>query len=241
MASPHSFSHEWLTLADLAKWLQRDSRELEKLAQRGKIPAHRENDSWKFHSQEIHEWLEMGLPELTSQELMHLESIQRSTEVDPQYPITSLLTTETMEIPLEARTRRSVMERLVCLAERTYQIWEPDKFLTAVMEREELLSTACAGGFAFPHPRNPIPDAMGDSVIAYGRTFNGIPFGGPRRELTDLFFLVICKDPRTHLHVLARLANLFKVEDFADQLREAEDPESTWNCIREAESQLPIS
>ena len=52
-----------------------------------------------------------------------------------------------------------------------------------------------------------MPNALGESVIAYGRTTTGIPFGGERGALTDIFFLVLCRDDRTHLQVLARLSD----------------------------------
>ena len=63
------------------------------------------------------------------------------------------------------------------------------------------MSTGFENGVAIPHPRNPMPDVLGQSVVAFGRTLSGIPFGVPKRQLSDLFFLVLCRDPRTHLRV----------------------------------------
>ena len=42
---------------------------------------------------------------------------------------------------------------------------------------------------------------------------------GSRGTMADLFFLVLSKDDRTHLRVLARLARLFLIEDFIPRLR----------------------
>ena len=60
--------------------------------------------------------------------------------------------------------------------------------LKAVLEREEIFSTGFENGVAIPHPRNPLPDVLGQSIIAFGRTLSGIPFGAPRRQLSDFFF-----------------------------------------------------
>src|SRR5579862_7334875 len=69
-------------------------------------------------------------------------------------------------------------------------------------------------GMAIPHPRRPLPSALGASVIAYARLHSGIPFGAPMGGLTDIFFLVCCRDDRTHLRVLARLTRLLMQPNF---------------------------
>src|SRR2546428_424989 len=80
--------------------------------------------------------------------------------------------------------------------------------------------------------------ALGDSVLAYGRTSTGIPFGATHGHLTDIFFLVCCRDERTHLRVLARLARLLLRPGFVDGLRDAETPGETWQMVAEAEREL---
>jgi PTS system nitrogen regulatory IIA component len=74
--------------------------------------------------------------------------------------------------------------------------------------------------------------------MAYGRTASGIPFGAPRGSLTDIFFLVCCRDDRTHLQVLARLSRLLLRPEFTDELRRAETPQETWQLITVAEQEL---
>jgi PTS system nitrogen regulatory IIA component len=106
------------------------------------------------------------------------------------------------------------------------------------MAREEVLSTGFENGVAMPHPRTPLPDAIGQSIIAYGRTLSGIPFGAPKRALTDLFFLVLCRDSRTHLLVLARLARILQIPGFIESLREAEDSRTSYDLICAADQQL---
>jgi PTS system nitrogen regulatory IIA component len=123
------------------------------------------------------------------------------------------------------------------VANRTYLIYQEDEVLAAVRAREQLYTTALPGGVAIPHPRRPMPDAIAESLIAFGRTTNGIPFG-PRGQLTDVFFLVLCRDDRTHLQVLARLSRMLQREEFLDRLRAADTAAIAYNVIQQTEVEV---
>jgi PTS system nitrogen regulatory IIA component len=230
--------HEWMSLDDLARFLGRDRRELEKLVQRGRIPGRKIQSEWQFHSTEVTHWLEQELRHYSGDELHGLERAQQASEADVHCPVRSLLHPETVQVPLAARTKRSVLESLIEVAGRTWQVWSPAEILQAVQQREEVLSTGLESGVAIPHPRNPMPDAYGQSLIAFGRTFSGIPFGAPKRQLTDLFFLVLCRDARTHLHILSRLGRILQLPGFIDDLRAAETSQQAYDVICKADEQL---
>jgi PTS system nitrogen regulatory IIA component len=83
-----------------------------------------------------------------------------------------------------------------------------------------------------------LPAALGDSILAFGRTSRGIPFGAPDGGLTDLFFLICCRDDRTHLRVLARLTRLLQWPGFLDRLREADSPGEVREIIGATEEEL---
>ncbi|HTI51398.1 MAG TPA: PTS sugar transporter subunit IIA [Planctomycetaceae bacterium] len=230
--------HEFLSLDELALQLGRDRRELDKLVQRGRIPGRRVDGEWRFHTAEIRHWLEQEMRGYSSDELAAVEESQRSVEFSADAPLSGLLDPATVQVPLEARTRRSVLESLIEVAGRTYQVWEPALLLEAILEREAVLSTGFENGVAIPHPRNPLPQALGASLVAYGRTFSGIPFGAPKRTLTDIYFLVLCRDSKTHLSVLARLGRLLQVPGFLDELRNSDDSASSYRVICAADERL---
>jgi len=230
--------HESLTLDELAVQLGRDKRELEKLVSRGRIPGRRIDGEWRFHAAEIRMWLEQEMREYNTAELAAVEESHRSGASEGLSPLAGLLLPETVQVPLAARTRHSALELMLEVAGRTWQIWEPALLLSAILEREETMSTGFETGVAIPHPRNPLPYALGASIVAYGRTFSGIPFGAPKRSLTDIFFLVLCRDPRTHLAVLARLGRLLQVPGFLDNLRAAPDSATSYETIRRADALL---
>ena len=231
-------SHDWMNLDELAQHLGRDRREIEKLVNRGRIPGRKIAGEWQFHHSEIAQWLEQEMRGYSDSELANVEQSQQMSGSLAESPLRNLLHLETMAVPLEARTKRSVLEALIEIAGRTWQIWEPAAILNAVQEREELLTTAFDNGVAIPHPRNPMPDALGEPIIAYGRTLSGIPFGGAGRTLTDIFFLVLCKDSATHLRVLARLGRLIQMPEFLTNLRAAEDAAASYDLITQMDASL---
>jgi len=195
--------NDTMDLNQLATYLRRDLREVSKMASRGYLPGHKVSGEWRFVRVEINHWLETQLPGYTEKELAALE---HGGEQD--LLVSTLLAPASVAVPLAAGTKASVLKELVTLAEQSWNVYDPEGILTAIRQREEMVSTALETGVAIPHPRRPLPSALGDSVMAYGRTASGIPFGAPHGILTDVFFLVCCRDDRTHLRVLARLSRL---------------------------------
>jgi PTS system nitrogen regulatory IIA component len=230
---------EIMDLAQLASYLQRDARELSKLANRGHLPGQKVGGEWRFATAEIHYWLETQIPAYTEAELSALETGASRGKGHTQPLVASLLTEATMAVPLAAGTKASVLKGLITTAEGSWQVYDPDAMLGAIRAREEMGSTALDNGVALPHPRRPLPDTVqGEALVAYGRTSRGIPFGAPGGGLSDIFFLVCCRDQTTHLRVLARLARLMLRPDFVDSLRGAESASETYQIIDAAERDL---
>lgn len=238
------FLMETMDLEQLASYLRRDVREVGKLANRGHLPGRKVGGEWRFARAEINHWLEQRLPELSEDQLAALERSgvtglydTHSLEV-PEPLLGNLLAEVTIAVPLPATTRASVFRELINLAEQSWQVYDSDVLLNAIREREEMSSTALPGGVAIPHPHRPLPQALGEPIVAFGRTHAGIPFGAPQGELTDLFFLVLARDERTHLRVLARLTRLFLRPGFLEGMRATDSAPETLEWILQAEQQL---
>jgi nitrogen PTS system EIIA component len=224
-------------LEELATYLHRDVREVSKLASRGKLPGQKVGGEWRFLRVEINQWLEGQLSGYTDQQLTAVEAgPDRNPEYEPL--LSEYLSEATVAVPLGASTKVSALRELVALAERSWQVYDPAALLEAIRHREEMGSTALPSGVAIPHPHRPLPAVLGEPVIAYGRTVSAIPFGAEHGGLTDIFFLVACRDDRTHLRVLARLSRLLLRPGFLDELRAAETPGETFELIAKEEREL---
>jgi len=225
-------------LEELAAYLQRDLREVTKLASKGDLPGRKVGGQWRFARAEVNHWLETQLPEYNERQLTALESSGSCPAPLGEAVLTPLLSEATMAIPLRVSTKASALKELVQLAEQSWEVFDAEAILDAVRQREELVSTALPCGVAIPHPHRPMPSALGDSVIAYGRCFSGIPFGADMGGLTDIFFLVLSHDDQAHLRILARLSRLLLRPGFVDELRAAEAPRETLQLIEAAERSL---
>jgi len=226
-----------MDLEELANYLQRDKREVSKMANRGYLPGRKVGGEWRFARAEINYWIETQLPAYTAKQLEALEA-QEVPKEEQEPLLAGFLGQTQMAVPLLASTRASVLRELVNLAEQSWNVYDPQAILEAIQQREEMGTTALENGVAIPHPRRPLPQALGETVVAYGRTATGIPFGAPQGGLTDIFFLVCCRDEKTHLRILARLSRLLLSADFVNDLRSAESPLKTWKVIEKAETEL---
>lgn len=232
--------NEMMDLEQLADYLQRDRREVSKMASRGHLPGRKVAGEWRFARAEINHWIETQLPAYTEEQLQALE--RRDVHAEGQEPfVAGLMARASMAVPLAATTRASVLKELVNLAEHSWLVYDPEAIHEALRQREEMGTTALECGVALPHPRRPLPSSLGDSLVAYGRTASGIPFGAERGVLTDIFFLVCCRDEVTHLRVLARLSRLLLRPGFVDDMRASETAEDTWNLIETAEKDLILA
>lgn len=227
-----------MKIEEVMTQLGRERREVERMASRGHIPGRRVAGEWRFNRLEITQWLETELRDLDEQGLARVELAQQSIDLDPRSPISQLISPQTVQVPLDAGTRPSTLLKLVEVAGRTWQILEPTAVLEAVKQREAVMSTGFDNGVAIPHPRNPLPDALSDSVVAFGRTLSGIPFGAPKRALTDMFFLVLARDSPTHLQILARIGRLLQLPDFVTSLRTTETSDAAYSLICEADASI---
>jgi len=221
-----------MTIPELAKHIGMDAREVKKLADRGVLPGRLIGGEWRFNRAQMLDWLQR---EMHSLDERHINNLDRAmSEDEDEAVINGLLATEAIDMNLPARSRPSVLRELIKLAERTGMVYDPDALTAALIEREELASTALPGGIAFPHPRRPLPYATAEPLICMARVQAGLPFGAPDGRLTDLFVLVCSHDERQHLLALARLALIFN-SSLPDDLRDSDDAEEALEAILHTE------
>jgi PTS system nitrogen regulatory IIA component len=223
----------------LAAYLHMSPAAVAKLAERGKLPARRVAGEWRFSAAEIHHWLEDRIGLSDDEALVQMEgALERAAELDvEEVSISELLQREAIEVPLDARTRWSVISRMTELAARTHRLWDAAKMAEAVRAREEMHSTALDNGVALLHPRRPMPAILAEAVLALGLAQGGIPFG-TGGQLTDIFFLICSTSDHEHLRILARLSRVIHDQDFLAALRSAGDAATVYRLIEEREATI---
>src|SRR5262252_3218365 len=99
---------DMMDVEQLAAYLQRDVREVGKLASRGHLPGHKVAGQWRFARAEINHWIETQLPVYNEQQLAGLETAGGDSEP----LLAGLLCEACMAVPLPATTRVSVLREL---------------------------------------------------------------------------------------------------------------------------------
>jgi PTS system nitrogen regulatory IIA component len=225
----------------LAVYLHLTPAQVSRLADRGRLPGRKIAGKWRFSQAEIHHWLEDEIGISDEEALVQVEGVleraDRPSGVEC-VSIARLLPVEAIAIPLDARTRGSVIRAMVRLAAQTRLLWDAEKMVEAVRARENLHPTALDNGVALLHPRRPMSSILAEPLLALGRTHQGIPFGGRGGDLTDIFFLICSVDDRGHLRLLARLSRLIADASFLAALRALDDPQAVHDFIAESEAGL---
>ena len=141
---------EVLDLKDLCGYLKLSEKEvMRKMASAG-LPGQKVGGAWRFHKVEVDDWLQRSMQAESSDRLTQLEhGISREREHPAaRLLVTPLLKRSALSIGLAARTRASVLQEIVRLAESTGLVYDPEALLQALREREDLCSTALEGGVA---------------------------------------------------------------------------------------------
>lgn len=217
--------HEQMTQQQVAAYLHLDAREVVKLASRGKLPARKRRGKFVFTKADVDHWVEQQIHTLAPDRLAGIaRGVSAHHGLDSREAlVAAMIPPGGVAVPLAARTRDAAVRALVDLACAAGLVLDRQRVIDEVRDREKLCSTAVAPGVALPHPRHPMPHDIEASFIVVGRTAGGIPFGAPDGSLTQLFFLICCKDDRTHLHVLARLAQMLQEPTAVEEMISAAD------------------
>jgi len=229
--------HEIMNERQVAAYLQMDVREVIKLASRGQISCRKVGQGFQFRKGQIDHWMEARMHTLDKDRLAGLErGVTAHHGMDhAELEVCPLIPPGGLAAPLQARTREGVLRDLVELADAAGLVYVRDELLAEVRQREELCSTALVPRVALPHPRHPLPYDIAASFIVVGLAPGGIPFGAEDGSLTRLFFLICCKDDRTHLHVLARLMRMLHDVGSVERLLAAGSAEELRQMLVELE------
>ena len=233
-------SKEDFTVESLAAYLHLTPAQVQKAAERERLPGRKVSGQWRFSPADIHHWLEDRLGLQDDEKLAHVEQVldHSAPSDETAISVADLLSVQAIALPLAARTRRSVIDSMAELAAETGFLWDTDAMAEAVLAREDMQPTALDNGAALLHPRRPMANILAEPLLALGVSPQGIPFGGARGKLTDVFFLICSINERDHLRTLARISRMISDDSFMEQLRNAGAPENVLDLLAKREAEL---
>ena len=112
---------------------------------------------------------------------------------------------------------------------------QADQLLTAVLEREALMSTGIGGGIALPHPRNPLAVADGERFVALAFLETAVNWNSLDGEKVDTLLLIVSSSAKQHLQTLSEITFFCRQTDFRRLLKDRAPLEELLSFIEEAE------
>ena len=100
--------------------------------------------------------------------------------------LADLLDEKQIALELQSQTRDEAIHEIVGLMQASGSIHDAEKFLAAVIERENSSSTVVEHRVAFPHART---DLVKQIVLGIGRSNEGVPFD-ESKEVVHLIFVI---------------------------------------------------
>jgi PTS system nitrogen regulatory IIA component len=107
--------------------------------------------------------------------------------------------------------------------------------LSAVLEREALMTTAVGNGIALPHPRNPIITESAEQFVSVSFTEQELDWAALDGKPVHTVILIISASPKMHLHTLSRINFFCQQESFRMQLRNRASAAEILKTIEETE------
>jgi PTS system nitrogen regulatory IIA component len=111
-----------------------------------------------------------------------------------------------------------------------------DDLLKAVLEREELMSTAIGNGIALPHPRNPVIENEEDQFAVLGFLESEVDWNALDGQKVGTVILIASASPRLHLASLRRITFFCRDEGFCALLKARASKEEILSFIEKTEA-----
>lgn len=150
--------------------------------------------------------------------------------------LSDLLRPDQIHLKLAAADKPGVLRELVALVpEIRSEKSQQESFLTALLEREKMHTTAIGDGIALPHARNPLAGVLKRPLLLFGRHISGVPFGALDNKPVRLLFLLASPNLTDHLTMLARLSRVLRDQRLRDSLLVTPNLTEVSTLISEAE------
>ncbi len=148
--------------------------------------------------------------------------------------ISDLLSADRIKLGFNAKNRTEVVEKLIDLQMKSGGIIDREIYKKAILEREEISTTAVGYGIAIPHAKSA---AVKDACVSAVTVPNGVQYGNGESGNVKLIFMIAAPSGSdVHLDVLSRLMTVLMDEDLRRKLVAAKTPSVFLGAIDAMES-----
>ncbi len=223
-----------LTAKQIAEYFQLSQRSIYRLLERGELPGTKIGGQWRFRKAAIDEWIDLHMGRFAPGELRQLSRGARDEDVR----LGSLVEEANALIPVPPGDRATVVRQFVDRI-RFPEPVDPVLLVERILQRESLCSTALSDGVALLHTPRTTPRVLKlHDLVALGRIERPIAFGALDGSLTDTLVLLLARDERHHLALLAKTARMFREAEVLNGLRTLPTARAIVDLIRRTEEAL---
>jgi PTS system nitrogen regulatory IIA component len=143
-----------------------------------------------------------------------------------------VLTKETINLHLKGTNKQEIIDELLDVLVSANKIQDRKAAYTAIMEREQKMSTGMKHGIAIPHGKSA---AINDLVACIGISDNPIDFDSLDQEPCRIFIMTLSPMEKTgpHLQFLAEISLLFKSSEKRTEILKASNSDEILKILAE--------
>jgi len=144
----------------------------------------------------------------------------------------TVLNKDTVCLHLKGTTKEAIINELLDILVAARKIDDRAAALTAILEREQKMSTGMKHGIAIPHGKSP---TINDLVACIGVSDEAVDFGALDHEPCRIFIMTLSPVEKTgpHLQFLAEISLLFKSAEKRQELLNASTIDEVMKILSE--------
>ena len=142
----------------------------------------------------------------------------------------TVISADSVSLNLKGTTKKEIISELLDILVRTGKIKDREAALTALLEREEKMSTGMKHGIAIPHGKSTATESL---VACIGISENPIDFDTLDKLPCRIFIMTLSPVEKTgpHLQFLAEVSLLFKSSEKREEILNAKSPEEVLEVL----------
>jgi mannitol/fructose-specific phosphotransferase system IIA component (Ntr-type) len=113
--------------------------------------------------------------------------------------LSDYLSPEYIEIGVHARSKGELLDRMIDLAARNPNVNNKEEVRSAILDREEIMSTGIGHGCAVPHGKS---DGVDNIVLAFGVTAEPVEYMALDNNPVRLVLLMVRRESDTKLRLI---------------------------------------
>jgi len=144
----------------------------------------------------------------------------------------TVLTAETINLHLKGSTKDEIINELLDILVAAGKITDRKAAFSAVMDREQKMSTGMKHGIAIPHGKS---NTIQDLVACVGISDKAVDFDSLDHEPCRIFIMTLSPVEKTgpHLQFLAEISLLFKSAEKRQEILSSKSPEELIKILAE--------